>query len=197
MRDRGNMTERRIMQHHARRLVVLNTDIALTAPTPPRRISIRERLHRTPAARLTLLLWLLGEMVLAPNTIAFYYAEHLGRAKPVLSAGPLGWLDVLGLVVLSPLLETAIFQWAVIAVCRAIPMINRYPGIWCAVSALFFGLAHPYGTWNMLGVMPGGFAFAYMFLVAGPPDRRAVGVVAGVHGLHNAALVAIRSVTGA
>lgn len=176
---------------------VLGTNFAPMAPAPPHRISIRERLHRTPAARLALLLWLLGEMVLAPITIVFHYAEHIGRAKPVLAAGPLGWLDVLGLVVLSPLLETVIFQWAVIAVCRVIPMVNRYPVIWCAVSALLFGLAHPYGTWNMLVVMPGGFAFAYMFLIAGPPDRRAVGVVAGVHGLHNAALIAIRSVTGA
>lgn len=64
-------------------------------------------------------------------------------------------------VIIAPILETLIFQYAIIEICKRIKMALKYC---CLVSALAFAIFHLYNIFYFLYAFIAGLMFAYLYI---------------------------------
>lgn len=86
-------------------------------------------------------------------------------------------------VVLGPLLETVIFQWAPIGFMKSNFQLKKITIV--LLSALPFGLLHAYSPLYVLAAFCMGLLLAFGFLVRDEGQGQALWLVALVHGLNN------------
>ena len=72
------------------------------------------------------------------------------------------FVSFLTLVLLTPFIETIIFQ---VIVIEFLIWLRAKPWITVMVSALLFALAHYYNVYYILAVFPSGFLFAYYYYI--------------------------------
>ncbi|HEY1394330.1 MAG TPA: CPBP family glutamic-type intramembrane protease [Methylibium sp.] len=118
----------------------------------------------------------------------------LQTAAPSLELGPgpanmqtmsLPWRLLLGSLV-SPLLETALFQWAPIRLLRSRKLTLPWPAV-LFVSAALFAAGHTYSTGYVVFAFLIGLVFAYGYAALDdePRGMRAFVLVCLVHALRN------------
>jgi membrane protease YdiL (CAAX protease family) len=100
---------------------------------------------------------------------------------------------VFWIIIVSPVVETLLFQWAVLGISLSVDRLRRRSWIGCVISALLFGWAHGGGLVLFTATFVVGLILAYGYLLAYPTNRRAFVVVAASHALHNAMAVLART----
>ncbi|MGM9475030.1 lysostaphin resistance A-like protein [Pedobacter sp. GSP4] len=91
-------------------------------------------------------------------------------------------------VILAPILETIIFQYAIIETAK-----NKMPKVYaCFLSALFFGITHLYNFYYFLFAFIAGLLFAYIYTI-GNTVMKSIGYVFTVHVIYNLIIFCIKS----
>ncbi|MEO5891649.1 MAG: CPBP family intramembrane glutamic endopeptidase [Ferruginibacter sp.] len=94
--------------------------------------------------------------------------------------------EILVAIFLAPLIETLIFQVAIIETIKK----KLSPLLSCTVSALFFGLLHYYNFYYVLFAFLVGLMFAYLYYIGGSILRGSL-LVLGTHALYNSIVFAL------
>jgi hypothetical protein len=143
------------------------------------------RLH--PVAFVYLITFLSYAVVLpvvALDTVVVSDALHMGGGPKNLPAfGMVGRLLVGA--VLTPLVETALFQWAPIRLLRT--WLKLPAALAVCISAALFGVAHTYSVGYVLFTFLVGLVLAWGFVVKDFPGGRPYLLICIVHALRNLA----------
>jgi len=95
----------------------------------------------------------------------------------------------MGGIIVAPLLETLIFQWACI---RCLQMLRLNTPVILVISGFLFALAHEFEQRWPVDIFVAGLAFSWVFLVeARRPKGCPLLVTMSVHALFNAMVLAI------
>ncbi|QSB29101.1 CPBP family intramembrane glutamic endopeptidase [Flavobacterium sp. CLA17] len=84
-------------------------------------------------------------------------------------------------VIVGPILETLLFQYAIIEFCKRKKMALQYC---CLLSAFIFASMHLYNIFYFLYAFVGGLMFAYLYL-AGRNKKNAILITAATHIIYN------------
>lgn len=88
-------------------------------------------------------------------------------------------------VLLAPLVETLIFQYATINFLRSFKMFKNNNLIIISISAIFFGLAHAYSLNYIINATCMGIFFAYPFIIYEKKERSPYWTACIIHSLRN------------
>lgn len=157
---------------------------------------IDHRLRKLSAVPLTIVVTLATNLVLVPFAPFFRPAVELegpGR-DPFSGKLPLRTAIVV-MVLIAPLLETFIFQTAVIRTFRGYTWVKRWPWAPYLLSAVVFGVAHGGGYQLFIVTFAVGLVLAYGYYLAYPGEVRAFAVIASAHAIHNAVAVTARALS--
>lgn len=92
-------------------------------------------------------------------------------------------------VIVAPLIETLLFQYTVIEICKSIKMRLRYC---CIISAFTFGLLHLYNIFYFLYAFSGGLLFAFLY-VRGKNQKNAIILPLVAHTIYNGIVFVVKS----
>ena len=95
-------------------------------------------------------------------------------------------------VILVPIIETLIFQFAIIRLLRVKTRLSS--GMIIFISALAFGLVHYYSIPYIVLSFATGLIFAYAYLIYLDLKKDAFIVVTVIHGLNNASALALHAI---
>lgn len=91
-------------------------------------------------------------------------------------------------VIVAPLIETLLFQYLVIEICKTIKMRLRYC---CFISAIIFASFHLYNVFYFLYTFAGGLLFAFLYL-RGKNQKNAILLPLVAHTLYNGIVFIIK-----
>lgn len=148
---------------------------------------LSERLARLHAVAFVYLIWLMTYAVLLPLVLldSVVVSDALHQ-----SGGPTN-LPMFGMVgrllvasVLTPVVETAIFQWLPIRLLRT--WLKLPSALAVIASAALFGAAHTYSVGYVVYTFAIGLVLAYGFVLRDHPGGRPYLLICIVHALRNA-----------
>ena len=84
-------------------------------------------------------------------------------------------------IVIAPLIETLLFQYAVIEICKSIKMRLKYC---CFLSAFVFALFHLYNVFYFWFTFIGGLLFAFLY-AKGENKKKAIALPLIAHTIYN------------
>lgn len=87
-------------------------------------------------------------------------------------------------VIIAPILETLIFQYAVIEICKRVKIALKYC---CFISALAFAFCHLYNIFYFIYTFVAGLMFAYLY-TRGANQKQAILYPFIVHIIYNGAV---------
>lgn len=102
--------------------------------------------------------------------IIFPHLEEWGvpniHFNPTLDERNIGFITMLiSAVIIAPIAETALFQALPLLLLTRIPYLREKPGWIILISALVFGLWHPYSIHYMVFAFIGGAVYMYVYII--------------------------------
>ncbi|MCB2361671.1 type II CAAX prenyl endopeptidase Rce1 family protein [Clostridium estertheticum] len=99
-------------------------------------------------------------------------------------------------VIIAPLIETLIFQYAIIKYLRKLNILKNRNLIIILISAILFGLAHTYNLQYVIHTFFIGILLAYSFVVYEKKESSPFWTVCAIHSLRNLTIFSLLSIIG-
>ncbi|TDV19397.1 CPBP family glutamic-type intramembrane protease [Paraburkholderia caballeronis] len=149
----------------------------------PRRhsLSLKARANALAPLPLMAVALLLTYATVIPASLVALVDPHFAAGGPQLEKKGIAAMLLVGVIV-APLVETALTQWACIRLLRRF---GCRAGVAMFASAALFGIAHTYSLFYMLMMAWVGLVLAAVFVIEDERGGRPFVLTASVHAMHN------------